>query len=451
MSGPFAIAGVTAVLKDVLNKQFSHPEFADLASAIGSFTITTIAPDRVATGEQEPNQLNLFLYQITANQGWFNTGLPSRDSDNNRVDNPPLAIDLHYLVTAYGSDNFNDEILLGCAMQAFHETPVMSRAYIRNVLDNSGGTAPAPFDVLSAVDLADQIELIKITPKFLTTEELSKLWTAMQARFRQTMAYHVSVVLIQSKQPVKAALPVLKRGEDDRGVEAFANAQSTFPILNSIHSGPSSDSTIKPLPRSFPSAQLGFQLILQGQNLDGDAVVVELRHTRFSEPGHPNFLPIKMITVLPIDRTATEIKLQLPDDATAQTEWQPGLYTVKATVTKAGKSHSTNESPLVLAPKIVNVLPANSITRVGLNATITLISSPQIILRDEATLLLAEREIKADSTAAGINPVFFIENAPVITDLPIRLRVNGVDSMPFERTTDSSSLQFADNQKVSIS
>ncbi len=266
MSGPLAIAGVTAVLKDVLNNGLIDHDLA----TVGSFSVTAVPPDRITTGTQEPNQLNLFLYQVTPNQGWRNAGMPSRDSSGERVSNPPLALDLHYLLTAYGAHDFNAEILLGYALQIFHETPVLSRRDIRTALGSPApvgtGLLPSTFGNLSALDLADQIEQIKITPHYLTTEELSKLWTAMQARYRQSMAYQVSVVLIQSTKLTKTALPVLSRGKDDRGVDAAANVVSLFPLLESIHIGPVEDAGIEPLPSSYPRAELGLQLILHFQH-----------------------------------------------------------------------------------------------------------------------------------------------------------------------------------------
>jgi hypothetical protein len=50
--------------------------------------------------------------------------------------------------------------------------------------------------------------------------------------------------------------------------------------------------------------------------------------------------------------------------------------------------------------------------------------------------------------------VFVVKKAPQVKDAPIRLRVDGVDSMPFERkygiTGNPLPLAFADNQKVTI-
>jgi len=459
MSGPLAIAAVTAVLKDVLNNGFIDHDL----STIGSFSVTALPPDRITTGAQEPNQLNLFLYHVTPNQGWRNVGLPSRDSTGEHLSNPPLALDLHYILTAYGAQDFNAEILLGYAMQILHETPVITRKNIRLALGSPlppvgsglGGSPsplPSPFGNLSALDLADQVEQIKISPHYLTTEELSKLWTAMQARYRQTMAYQVSVVLIQSTKPAKAALPVLSRGEQDRGVEALADARSTFPSLDGIHMGPVADANIEPLPRSYPGAQLGLQLILQGRNLDGDTVQVTFRHTRFAEETHPQHLIPQIIAVPPAQRTATRITISLPE---APAAWRTGLYTVAVTVIKGAKEHASNVVSLILTPRIDTIIPANPVARVGSDATLTVSCSPIVIKEQTATLLLPDREVIANQRLVNTDPlVFVINNAPVVTDAPLRIRIDGVDSMPFERkygmTGNPLPLAFADNQKVTI-
>ena len=83
-------------------------------------------PDRIATGAQEPNQINLFLYQVTANPGWRNADMPAWAGDGSNLTAPPLALDLHYLVTAYGSSDLDAEVLLGYATHLLHETPVLT-------------------------------------------------------------------------------------------------------------------------------------------------------------------------------------------------------------------------------------------------------------------------------------------------------------------------------------
>ncbi len=100
MSNALAIAGVTAVLRDLLNDGLiNHNVSGVLGSTV---TVSVLPPDRVLTaGTSEVSQLNLFLHQITPNTGWRNEGLPSRDgAGRQRLSNPPLALDLHYLLSA---------------------------------------------------------------------------------------------------------------------------------------------------------------------------------------------------------------------------------------------------------------------------------------------------------------------------------------------------------------
>lgn len=215
MSNALAIAGVSAVLVDLLNNGLIDHE---VSTAVGvPVEVSALQPDRIELGEEEKPQLNLFLYQATSNAGWSNVGLPFRDSSGARLTNQPLALDLHYLLTAYGKKDFDAEILLGYAMQLLHETPALSRAAIRTALGPGTGGLPVdsgallPLGPLAASDLADQVEQIKISPQNMSTEELSKLWTALGAHYRPTAAYLVSVVLIESKKSTRNALPVRRR------------------------------------------------------------------------------------------------------------------------------------------------------------------------------------------------------------------------------------------------
>src|SRR5262245_21427962 len=214
MSSALAIAAVTAVLKDLLNNGLIDHNVTGAVG--GNVNVTALPPDRVfAPGTPEGNQLNLFLHQVTPNAGWRNVGLPSRGSRGERLSNPPLALDLHYLLTAYGAEDFNAEILLGYAMQLLHETPVLARDAIRAALippTVTGAILPPALQALAASDLADQVEQLKICPAFLNTEELSKLWSALQAHYRPTAAYQVSVVLIEATRSTRTPLPVLTRG-----------------------------------------------------------------------------------------------------------------------------------------------------------------------------------------------------------------------------------------------
>lgn len=214
MSTALAIAGVSAVLRDLLINGLIDQ---DLVPTLGDVTVTAVAPDRVRPPDEAgPSQLNVFHYQATPNTGWRNVGNPAFDSRGTPIGNPPLALDLHYLLTAYGAEDFHSEILLGYGMQLLHEHPVLTRDAIREALAPpaeapGGGGLPEHLRILSTSGLADQVEQIKIVPETLNVESISKLWAAFQTNYRPTAAYLVSVVLIERHRSTRQALPVTRR------------------------------------------------------------------------------------------------------------------------------------------------------------------------------------------------------------------------------------------------
>ena len=311
MSNALAIAAVTAVLKDLLDNGLID---RNVSSTIGApVTISALPPDRVKTTDNsDPTQLNLFLYHVAPNQGWRNVGLPSRNGRGERLSNPPLALDLFYLLTAYGKQDFEAEILLGYAMQLLHETPVLTRDAIRRSLVptspvGGGGLLPPPLNALPASELAEQIELIKLTLQPTNTEETSKLWSAIQSNYRPSVAYQASVVLVESTRPARSPLPVLTRGSGDEGAVTRPDPTAPvppFPILLAVTP-----------PNRQASARLGDLLEISGHNLDGDSVTVRFTHPLLTAP----------ISLTPQPGgTGTDLTVRIPDvadDSQAPANW----------------------------------------------------------------------------------------------------------------------------------
>ncbi len=211
MSDYLAVGGVSAVLKSLLTTALAEGGPSGILGA--SAGITDVAPDLVSTGPDETPQINVFLYYASINAALRNFGLPSMNGNGGRLSNPPLAINLHYLVTAYGSKPFDAEILLAWAMKVFHDTPVVPRDTIEQALEDLLTVLPVPPEqqLISASTLASQVEHIRITPEALTTEEIYRLWTAFQTSYRPTTSYQVSVVVIQDTQSFASNLPVQRR------------------------------------------------------------------------------------------------------------------------------------------------------------------------------------------------------------------------------------------------
>jgi hypothetical protein len=211
MSNYLAIGGVSAVLMSLLNNALTQGGPTTILG--GSKAITNQAPDLIVTGDTETPVLNIFMYYASINPALRNLDLPSTNARGTRLSNPPLALNLHYLITAYGNSIFDAEILLGWAMQVLHETPVVPRATIAQAISDLTLIAQptAEEQLVATSDLASQIEHIRITPETLTTEEIYRLWGAFQTHYRPTTSYQVSVAVIQDTQSYKSNLPVRTR------------------------------------------------------------------------------------------------------------------------------------------------------------------------------------------------------------------------------------------------
>jgi hypothetical protein len=209
MSTALAIAAVTALIKEKLEERLAANGISEVIG--GSVTVSAVAPDLIkGEGNSEP-RVNIFLYQVTPNAAWRNRELPAHDAGGERTSNPPLALELHYLLTAYAKEDMHAEVLLGQVAQLLHELPVFSRALLAKAQEAWAEKPEQLYKKLAAADLAGQFDGIRTTPQPLSVEEISKLWSALQVSYRPSSAYQVSVVLIESQRPARSALPVQAR------------------------------------------------------------------------------------------------------------------------------------------------------------------------------------------------------------------------------------------------
>jgi hypothetical protein len=430
MSNALAIASVTAVLKDLLdNAVIDH----SLSTVVGDrVTITALPPDRIRAGGNEIVQLNLFLYNIAPNPGWRNAGLPSRNNEGQRLTNPPLAIDLYYLLSAYGREDFEGEILLGYAMQTLHEMPVLTRDAIRKALEPvspvDGSSLPEGMKDLSASDLAEQVEMIKITPHTISTEEISKLWSAFQANYRPSVAYHVSVVLIESKYQTRSPLPVLSRGRPDistghdEGVITQPDLLPPFPTIQEV----------KP-PDQQPAIRMGERLIVSGHHLGGDQAAVLLTHVRSS-----NTLELPVSS----GATSTEFQVVLPDDPASgpvdpespmnPDNWQAGIYSISGVIRRTDQpDRTTNELSIALAPLINSI----SVSVIDGTVELTVTCSPKVWKNQIVTLVVGDREITAEPVIPDKTDTLVFRSDSLLSGAQwVRLRVDGIESILIDRS-----------------
>jgi hypothetical protein len=402
MSNALAIAAATATLRSLLEHQVPRL-VPDPGSGNPLDMDVTTQPLDLARKDITKPQINLFLYQTVINGAWRNLDMP-RQVRPGETAAPPLALNLHYLVTAYGSGEKDAEALshrvLGGAMSVLHDHPVLDRDEIKTALEDSG--------------LHEQFERLKITPLPMGLEEMSKLWMVFQTQYRISAAYEVTVVLIDSRRPVKAPLPVLKRGEEDRGATAVAGAA---PSLREIR-----------LPRSQPAARLGEDIAIVGDQLTVDGTKARFTSTR-------GLLPILLDPQA--GAKPGEIAVHIPDAAQDISRWAPGFYTVALVQQRDGiPPIASNELAFALAPRITVVLDGTAVEDAEhFTVDLTITCVPRIADEQRVLLVFGEKQAAAATTTTPSDTTqpttftFTIFGAKAGVHV-VRLRVDGVDSIP---------------------
>lgn len=214
MSSVLAIASVSAVLKSVLENGLVTSRVNH--SLGGDTLVSALPPDRIMTGGDERPQINLFVYQVMLNTTRLRNAREQAASEplqrrpeanpaqtlQRRPVSPHMLLDLYYLVSVYGATDFQLEILLGYALHQLQQTSFLERDAIRSSLlslssESDGRVVSPPVAALANSTLADQIDQMTIMPYALSMEEMSKVWSSLQSRYRPSVAYKVSAVIIE--------------------------------------------------------------------------------------------------------------------------------------------------------------------------------------------------------------------------------------------------------------
>ncbi len=384
MSSAMAIAAVTHVIKDMIGFRVATSDVAGLDPQIWSLPL-----DKVEERIDNENVINLFMYRTTHNQGWRNEDLPSRVSSGEERTRPKLCLDLYYMLSCYGTEDLYGEMMLGYAMQILHNNPALSRSFIT---DQLAALAGANMDGVRNSELADQIELIKIIPDNVNTEELSRLWTSFSAKYRLSTFYKASVVLIESEQPDRVAIPVKK---PMLYVKPFRQATITF--LKSRTSLTSSSEDILLI-------RPGNLLEINGNSLLGDTTHVTINGSQVNTVGNPS--NVQIVVALPLDLNVGIHSVQiihfmeLGEPATDH------------------KGSSSNVEAFVLNPQISNIqLNGNSISLD--------IASP-ILADQKVSLLLNELVPEGENSIPGSFKFEFDHDADVAAG-NIAIPINDID------------------------
>lgn len=380
MSNALVITATTRALRHLLATKVTIPAPPGPPVAVN---VTTSAPDVVVKGLTAPT-LNLFLFHTVINSAFSNADGAT-----------PLALRLQYLLTAYGKGEADagadSHTVLAAAMSALHDHPLLGTQELQDAYADS--------------DIGSQIERLRITPLPLSIDELARLWSAFQTGYRMSVAYEVSVVLIDSQRALKAPLPVLRRGSEDRGAIVATGAA---PVLTQARQ---------------KALRLGEVLEIEGESLAAGGT---LRFAGLSTDARAELAP---------EAIASTLKARLPalaDGPDAYVRWAPGFYAVSLVV--GSPALLSNEVVFALAPTVT--VDPNSVGAVSAPGdTITLTCIPRIRDKQRVQVLFGDRQltpasiVNASPNSTPTQITFAVPAVPPGLWL-VRLRVDGVDSMP---------------------
>jgi hypothetical protein len=124
------------------------------------------------------NKVSIFLFSTQENP--FSKNQEVVPAEPGILQEPPLVLDLYYMITAYGSDATQEKYLLGKVMQIFHDHPAISDS------DLPGSPAGKDPDV-------------RLFLHPLSLDDLSKLWTSFHdVSLRLSVCYLATAVRIDS-------------------------------------------------------------------------------------------------------------------------------------------------------------------------------------------------------------------------------------------------------------
>jgi hypothetical protein len=134
-----------------------------------------LAPANAATAIGSP-ALSIFLYKLETNKSmraaWAHVGHQDQRSH--------LPLDLHYLLTPWADNAYNEHCILGRAMQCLEQTPILSGP----LLDSTGRWATS--------------EALQICLEDLATEDVMRTFDSLPADYKVSVGYLARIVRIDS-------------------------------------------------------------------------------------------------------------------------------------------------------------------------------------------------------------------------------------------------------------
>jgi hypothetical protein len=145
-----------------------------------------ISSGELAGNADRGTALTLYLFRVTINEHLRNV----RRVNDNLDAQPPLGLDLHYLLTAWADNAPAEHTILAWAMQQIYQRPVLDASS----LDTSADWGAS--------------DVIQLIPAELSNEDVMRIWDALDPAYRLSVSYIARVVRI-APDATGGGLPVV--------------------------------------------------------------------------------------------------------------------------------------------------------------------------------------------------------------------------------------------------
>lgn len=361
-----AIGSVTKSIAELLARKLNKPP---LMGAGVTLRVTTLPPDDSRVDEADG--VNLFLYRVTENPFARNVDYRGDRVTPAKTKRTPVALSLHYLLTAYakkGDGTAQDDItahqILGNALSILHDNATLN--------DIHDSEFDADLNTNFAAELRNSFEKIRISPVTISMEEFSKIWTGLSKAYRLSVGYEVSLVEIAPLiPPVAPGPPVLRT---DLQVTQIGRPQI---------------SSITPL-----TGPVGTEVTIQGSGFTtkGMGTIVSVGEDQFPEADLIKLTPNQIVVKIP-ETPLRGPKLPLTVSKGGR-ESDPAFFEVAPWINSLSPFRGVTNIPITIAfdpagvpvtatvgglPATVNVDSANKVVRVTVPDAITA-NGPQLVV-----------------------------------------------------------------------
>ena len=146
-----------------------------------------VASAQIATEDAVPldQKVSIYLHRITVNENFRGA---ARIHDEPRKQ-PVVFLDLHYLLTYWGTSAVAEQTILGWTIQQLHTSPILDNS----ILTPDGGWDPG--------------ESVQLAMADLSLEDVLRIWDALGPKYRLSVGYMARVVRID--RPVTPGPPVV--------------------------------------------------------------------------------------------------------------------------------------------------------------------------------------------------------------------------------------------------